>query len=123
MFAFNVKRLFESIAGNLARDIHQLLVHVEQLSFALWFTYSRGQVFLRLNHLTRMVMRELECFCKFSFRHLLCRAFDHDHIVFSADINEVEVTLSTLVMGRVGNELSVYATNAHRANRPCKWNI
>ena len=100
-----------------------LLFHGEQLNVALWFAYSRGQFFLRLNHLTRMPVRELERFCKFSFRHFLCRAFDHDHVVFIADINEIEIALGALVMCRVGNELTVNATNAHRADRACKRNV
>ena len=122
-FTFSAQRLFESIAGNLTGDIHHLLIHGEQLNVALWFTHSRGQIFLGLNHLTRIPMRELECLCKFSFRHFLCRALDHDHIVFSAYVNKVEIALGALVMRRVGNELAVNATNAHRANRACKRNV
>ncbi len=93
------------------------MIHGEQLNVALWFTHSRGQIFLGLNHLTRIPMRELECLCKFSFRYFLCRALDHDYIVFSAYVNKVEIALGALVMRRVGNELAVNATNAHRANR------
>ena len=70
-----------------------------------------------------MPVRELERFDKFSFRHFLCRAFDHDHVVFRADVNKIEIALGALVMCRVGNELAINATNAHRANRACKWNV
>src|SRR6476646_9190571 len=96
---------------------------MEQLNVTLWFTYSRGQVFLGLNHFTRISVRELERFRKLSLRHFLCRAFDHDDIVFSANVNKVEIALGPLVVCRVGNELTVNATNAHRSNRACKRNV
>ena len=121
--AFGIKRLFDAVARNAVSDVEELLIHLKQRGLAFRSARHCRQLFLNANHLTRIPVRELECFYEFSFRHFLCRAFDHDHIVFSADVNKVEIALGPLVVCRISNELTVNATDAHRANRPCKRNI
>ena len=44
-------------------------------------------------------------------------AFDHDDVGLVADVDEVEVAFSALVVGRVDDEISVHATDAHRTDR------
>src|SRR5213083_3146240 len=105
------------------RDIEQFLVHMEQLRLALRFAYHRRQLLLNANHLACMFMRELERFYEFGFRQFVRRAFDHNHIVFGADVNKIEIALGTLRMGRVSDELAVYSAYANGADWTGKWNI
>ena len=51
------------------------------------------------------------------FRELVGLAFDHDDVGLVADVDEVEIAFSALVVGRVDDELSVHATDAHRTDR------
>ena len=52
-----------------------------------------------------------------------CRTLDHDHIVFGADVNKIEIALCALRVRRVRDELSFDAANAHGADRAGKRNI
>ena len=68
-------------------------------------------------------MREFESFEEFGFGQFLGRAFNHDHIVFSADVNKVQIALGALVVCRIGHELAIDPPDAHRADRARKRNI
>ena len=48
---------------------------------------------------------------------------DHDHVVFSANVNEVEIALIPLVVRWVRNELTIYAANSDRSDWTCEWNV
>ena len=50
-------------------------------------------------------------------------AFNHDDIVFCADVNEIEVAHLALDVSRVRNELAIDAAHAHCTNRTCEWDI
>src|SRR5207249_65075 len=66
--AFSVKRRHDPVARNAVSDIEQLLVHLEQLRFALGLAYHCCQFLLNPNHLARMPVRELERFDELVFR-------------------------------------------------------
>ena len=70
-----------------------------------------------------MSVRELERFHELLFRHFLRGAFNHDDVVFRADVNQIEIAVSALVVRWVRDELAIHATHAHRANRAGKWNV
>ena len=55
------------------------------------FADLRCELFLNANHFTRMPMRELERLDEIVFRNFVGRAFDHDDVVFGADVNEIEI--------------------------------
>ena len=104
-------------------DLENVLVHRHQRHLALRFPDLPGQLFLDPDHLAGVSMRELHRLDEIFLGHFVRRAFDHDHIVFRAHINEVEITLITLVMGRVGDELPVHPADADGADGPGKWNV
>ena len=54
---------------------------------------------------------------EFIFREFVRLAFDHDDVGLVADVDEVEIAVSALVVGRVDDELSVHAADAHRTDR------
>ena len=83
----------------------------------------RGQFFLNANHFAGVSVRELERFDELGLRHFLGCAFDHDDVVFRADINKIEIALFALGVRRVGDELAVDAADAHGADRAGKRNI
>ena len=68
-------------------------------------------------------MRELECFHEIRLRNFVGRAFNHDDVVFGADVNQIEIALLAFSVRRVRDELPVDATNAHRADRAGKRNV
>ena len=121
--AFGVKRAFDPVTRNAISNIEQFLVHREQLHLALRFAHHRRQLLLNANHLACMFMRELERFHEFGFRQFVRRAFDHNHIVFGADVNKIEIALGTLRMGRVSDELAVYSAYANGADWTGKWYV
>src|SRR5947208_15630338 len=96
---------------------------MEQLRLALRFAYHRRELLLNANHLACMFMRELERFHEFGFRQFVRRAFDHNHIVFGADVNKIDIDLGTLSMRRVSDELAVDSAYANDAERSGKWNV
>ena len=68
-------------------------------------------------------MREFERFYEIRFRNLVGRAFNHDHVVFHSDVNQIEIALLPLRVSRVRYELAVNAAHPHRADRAGKGNI
>ncbi len=70
-----------------------------------------------------MAVRELKRLYELSFRHLLGGAFDHDHIVFRADVNNIEIALGALAVRRVGHKLAVHAADTDSANWPGERNV
>ena len=122
-FLLVVKRAFDAVAGNLIRHLEDILVHRHQRHFALRFADLGGEFFLDSNHLSRMPVGELECFDKILFRNFHRRAFDHDHVVLGAHINEVEIARVTFVVRRVRDELAIDSTHPHRADRTGEWYV
>ncbi len=49
--------------------------------------------------------------------------FDHDHVVFGADVDEVQIAVRTLAVGRVGDELAIDAADAHGSHRAGERNV
>ena len=70
-----------------------------------------------------MSVRELERLDESSSGSSSADAFDHDDVVFGADVNEIEIALLAFVVRRVGDELAVHAADAHGADRAGKRNI
>ena len=67
-FTLGVKSAFDSVPRNSIGNIQQLLAHMEQRHFSLWFSNLCAQLFLNSNHLARMAMGEFERFDEFRFR-------------------------------------------------------
>src|SRR5439155_22510820 len=95
----------------------------EQLRLALRFAHHRRQLLLNANHLACMFMRELERFYEFGFRQFVRRAFDHNHIVFGADVNKIQIALSALRVRRVGDELAFHPSDTNSPNWTGEWYI
>ena len=68
-------------------------------------------------------MREFQRGVEIGLGNFLRRAFVHDDVFFVADINEIEIAPGLFGMGRVRNEFSVDAADAHRAERAGPGNI
>ena len=122
-FALGVKRAFNPIARDSISDLEQILIHLEQRHLALRLASSCGELVLNPDHLARMPMRKLERLHEISFGNFSGRAFDHDDVVFRADINQIEIALFALGVRRVGDELPVHATDPNRADRSGKRNV
>ena len=70
-----------------------------------------------------MPVGELERLDELRFRNLLGGAFDHDDVVFRADVNQIEIAFVALLVRRIGDELAIHATDAHRADRSGERNV
>ena len=95
-FPFGVKRAFNAVASHLVSDLKQLWLDLQKRHFAFRFSDLRGQFLLNANHLARAPVRELERFDEIGFGQLIRCAFDHDHVVFSPDVNQIEIALPPL---------------------------
>ena len=122
-FAFGVKRAFDLIACDLIRDVEQRWIDIQQRHLAFWLADLRREFLLNPNHLARVPMRELERFHEIRFRNFVGRAFNHDDVVFRADINKIEIALFAFDVSRVGDELAIHAADAHGADRSGERNV
>ena len=122
-FARRVEHAFNSVAGHLISNFEQLRFGAKQRHFAFWLGDPRRELFLNANYFPRLLMRELERFQKIGFWQFVSRAFDHDHVVFQAHVNQIESALLTLGVSRVRHELAVNAADTHRTDRSSKWNV
>ena len=70
-----------------------------------------------------MAVGEFERFDEIGFGQFVRRAFDHDDVVFSADVNKIEIALVALIVGRVRNEFAIHPSDAHRTDRTRERNV
>src|SRR5438477_2965269 len=122
-FALGVERAFNPIAADSISNLEQILIHLEQRHLALRLANLCGELFLNPDHFARMLMGKVERLHEISFGNFPGRAFDHDNVVLSSDINQIEVALFALRMRRVRDELPVDATDADSTDRSGKRNV
>ena len=109
-----VERAFDAIAGDLIGHFENLLVHRHQRHLAFRFADLRREFLLDADHFLRVPVRELERLDEIGFGQFQGGAFDHDDVVFRADVNEIEIALVPLVVGRVGDELAIQSVRRAR---------
>jgi len=85
----SIECALNSIASDLIRDFEQFRLYAEQRHLAFRLANLCRQFFLRADHLARVSVSELQRFHELRFRQFIGRAFDHDDIVFSADVNQI----------------------------------
>ena len=85
--SFGVKCRFNPIAGYAISDLQQVGVHREQRHLAFRLSYPRGKLFLNPDHLPCLTLRKLKRLHKVFLRNFFGRAFDHDDVVLSGDVN------------------------------------
>src|ERR1043166_8093646 len=84
---------------NLIGDFEQFGFDLGQWHFAFGLADLFGELLLDANHLARMRMGELERLNELRLRHFVCGAFDHDHFIFSSDLDKIEIALLALAVG------------------------
>src|SRR5207237_6314255 len=90
---------------------------------ALRLANPRGELLLNPDHFARMPVGKFERLQEISFGNFPGRAFNHDNVVFRADINQIEVALFALRMRRVRDELPVHAADTHSTDWSGKRNV
>ena len=60
---------------------------------------------------------------KLDFRQFVGGAFDHNHVVFRADVNQIEIAVSALRVRWVRDELAIHPADTHGANRSAERNV
>ena len=78
---------------------------------------------LRLDEGLTELLGKLQRSIEIRLRNLLGRSFEHDHIVGTADVNEIQVTIDPLGMGRIGNEFAIDPAYPHGPQRPIPGNV
>ena len=122
-FTLGIERSFDPIACQTVRDLEDFRLHFEQRHFALRFADLSRELLLDANHFAGVPVRKLERLDELIFRQFVGGAFEHDDVVLSADIDQIEIALLPLGMGRVGDKLAVDTTDAHGPDRAIKRNI
>src|SRR5690606_35132528 len=69
------------------------------------------------------LVSEFERFAETVLGDLIGAAFDHQHVGFGSDVDQVEGRLVLLLVGRVDDELAVDFTDADRGDRSVPGNI
>ena len=70
-----------------------------------------------------MPLRELQRIQEVCFRQLVGSPFDHDDIIFGADVDQIEITMHAIGVSRIGNELAVDPPNPHRTDWSLERNV
>ena len=83
----------------------------------------RREFLLDADHFLRVSVGEFERLDEVLFGNFMSRAFDHDDVVFRADVNEIEIALVALVVGRIRDELAIHSPDAHGADRTGERNV
>src|SRR4026207_1968583 len=68
-------------------------------------------------------MREFQSFDKLLFRQLIGSAFDHDDVVFGADVDQIEITMHAIGVGGISNELAVDSADPNCTDWSFEWNV
>ena len=92
-FTLSIECALNAIAGDLIRDFKQLRFDVQQRHLPFGLANLCRQLLLCANHLARVSVSEFQRFQEFRFRQFVGGTFDHDDIVFGADINQIEIAL------------------------------
>ena len=110
-------------AGDPFDDGAGLGLRHDKVDFRLGFARG-GDEFLdrRDDRLDRLV-GELQRFDEAGLGQLVGRAFDHQHVLFVADIDQIEVRLEHLLDRRIGDELAVDLADAQRGDRALPRNV
>ena len=119
-----IKRAFDPIARHLIRNLEQLRLHAQAAAsrvsvfrlappvpFACESSRARAHARTRAPSRTPLPATAL------------ARAFDHDDVVFGADVNQIEIALHALGVRRIGNELAVDPADADRADWSVERNV
>ena len=95
----------------------------EEWHAAFGFADCCSEVALGLNDDAHGVAGEVEGFIEVRFGKFCGGAFDHDDLLTIADIDEVEVAVLAVRVGRVDNKLAIDAADANGADWACERNV
>ena len=113
----------DAVAGHGVGDLKHAVVHRKRRIFALRLGRFGRQVTLHGDELADRFLREIEGGFEVGLGQFVAGAFDHDDFVLFADVNEVEVALFALGVGRVDDEFAVDAADADGADRAVKRDV
>ena len=99
-------------ADDTLNDCARLGFCLEQFEFGLGFSRDRDEFLDRRDHRLDRLVGELQRFDEAGLGQLIGRAFDHQHVLLVADVDQVEVRLEHLLDRRVGDELAVDLADA-----------
>ena len=113
VYLVQAKRFFSVGAGRVKLD----------RDLPLLFAASFCEFFLGFDDRQTGFLSENQSGVEVRFGDFVCRAFIHDDVAFVADVNQVEIALEHLGMGRVGEELAGDSAHTHGAQRTLPWYI
>ena len=87
------------------------------------FACLRGELVLHGNDLLHKRMSKFQGLDKFLLGEFVGSALNHDDVVLCADINQVEIAVLALAVGRVGDEPAVDPSDSDCSNRAVKRNV
>ena len=122
-FARGVEGGFDAVTSDSVGDFEEFILRVEERDFALHLTGELGEFFLSGDELDDFGLGEVESFDEISFGHFVGSTFDHDDLSFVAHINEIEIAIQALALGRIDNELTVDAADADSADGACERDV
>ena len=122
-FAGREQRGHETVAGELLGFLEDFVGNDVERDFAFLLAGPGGEFLLRGDERLAAFLAELERGVEVGLGNFLSRAFIHHDVFFVANVNEVEVALGLFRVRRVGDEFSVDASNAHRAERAGPRNV
>ena len=114
-FARGVDGGLDAGAGDVVGDFEEFGASVEEFEFADRFTAFGAEFLLGGDEGLDGGVAEVEGLDEFLVRDFEGVAFDHDDLVFRADVDEIDIAVEALGVSWVGDELAVDATDADGA--------
>ena len=122
-FAWLIDGTFDAITCDLISHFEEIVLNEHKGHDTLHFTSEGSKFFLSFDETLDAFLSKAEGGDEFSLWHFFGGTFDHDDVGLVTDINEVEITIVTLIVRWVDDELTIDTTNTHSADWACERNV
>ena len=121
--AIESKRTLDLFSGVFFAEVDDCLRSYEQRELLLRFAAKLRELFLSHDDWLNGSLAVDKGFVEALVRDELSRTFDHQHLVFRTDVDEVEVGIEHFVVSWVGDEFAINLTHAHTADWAVPRNV
>ena len=111
--AIKSKRTLDLFSSVFFAEVDDRLRCYEQSEFFLRFAAKLRELFLSHDDWLDSCLAVDEGFVETLVRDEFSRSFDHQHLVFRTDVDEVEVGIEHFVVSWVGDEFAINLTDTH----------
>ena len=118
-----VNCILDTVPRHAVADLQMLFLGHRHGVIPLFLAALGHQFLLDFHQLGDVSLGESQGIHEVRFRNLVGGPFDHDHVGLIADVNQIKITLGSLLECRVDDKIAVHPANAHGPDRSRKGNI